>query len=163
MERKAARGQQLPPHEVQLLNSLKPHELKQRAHDLYQVGWTLASIGEALDPPRPRSTVRSWVDKVAKSNAKVMIDAPIVEPTRRESTQDRKSPGLDEATITRLQYLAPLAKKYRAKMSGTSEPAVANTRLTRLCKDMYLKGVTIRELAEAAGVTYRAMYKRVHK
>lgn len=163
MERKAARGQQLPPHEVELLNSLKPHELKQRAHDLYQVGWTLASIGEALDPPRPRSTIRSWVDRVASSGARVVIDATITLPQRREATQNRKSPGLDEATITRLQYLAPIAKKYRAKMSSTSEPAVANKRLTRLCKEMYLKGVTIRELAEAAGVTYRAMYKRVHK
>lgn len=46
-------------------------------------------------------------------------------------------------------------------MASTSAPAVANQRLTELCKDLHSRNVSIRELAEAAGVTYRAMYKRV--
>jgi DNA-binding Xre family transcriptional regulator len=46
-------------------------------------------------------------------------------------------------------------------MASTSAPAVANSRLTELCKKLYDNKVSIRELAEAAGVTYRAMYKRV--
>jgi len=162
-KRKAARGQELPPKEVEYLNSLRPHELHQRAHDLYKLGWTLEAIGSALSPAKGRSTVRNWVSSTEKSTSRIVLDAPTPEPVRRESTQERKSPGLDEDTIKRLQYLAPRAKKYRAKMSSTSEPAVANTRLTRLCKEQYSKGVTIRELAEASGVTYRAMYKRVHK
>jgi hypothetical protein len=46
-------------------------------------------------------------------------------------------------------------------MTKTSAHAVANDRLTNLCRHLYAKGVGITALAEAAGVTYRAMYKRV--
>jgi lambda repressor-like predicted transcriptional regulator len=33
--------------------------------------------------------------------------------------------------------------------------------LTDICTKLHENGVGIRELAEAAGVTYRAMYKRI--
>jgi DNA-binding Xre family transcriptional regulator len=46
-------------------------------------------------------------------------------------------------------------------MASTSAPAVANKRLTDLCKRLHQNNVSVRELAEAAGVTYRAMYKRL--
>jgi DNA-binding Xre family transcriptional regulator len=46
-------------------------------------------------------------------------------------------------------------------MATTAAQAVANDRLTGICITLYKNGVSIKELAEAAGVTYRAMYKRI--
>jgi hypothetical protein len=60
-----------------------------------------------------------------------------------------------------IQSLAPLARTYRAKMTQTSAAAVANRRLTDICSKLHESGVSIKELAAAAGVTYRAMYKRI--
>jgi hypothetical protein len=63
--------------------------------------------------------------------------------------------------LEEIKSLAPLARGFRAKMASTSAAAVANARLTSLCTKLYENGVGIKEIAEAAGVTYRAMYKRI--
>jgi DNA-binding Xre family transcriptional regulator len=46
-------------------------------------------------------------------------------------------------------------------MANTTAAAVANDRLSGICITLYQKGVSIKDLAAVAGVTYRAMYKRV--
>lgn len=167
MSRKSARGQKLPPQEVELLNSLTADVLIGRVKALYLQGWSLQCIGEALSPKRPRTTIRSWVLKASsqeKSDTGI-IDAPI--PMPRLATEEgvyqkkRKSPGVPKSAHEDIQLLAPLARTFRSRMASTSAPAVANQRLTDLCKELHTNGVSIRELAEAAGVTYRAMYKRV--
>lgn len=164
MDRRTARNQPLPPLEVELLNSLSGDQLYNRVHDLYHAGWALQAIGDCLSPKRPRSTVRSWVMR-PKDTQKV-VDAPIPTPkhkTHPEGYQKKrpKSPGLSQDSIEQIQSLAPLARQYRAKMSNTSAHAVANARLTDICTKLHHNGVGITELARAAGVTYRAMYKRV--
>lgn len=68
---------------------------------------------------------------------------------------------MSKATIEDIRILAPLARTFRAKMASTAAPAVANARLTDLCKELYANDVPIKDLAAAAGVTYRAMYKRI--
>lgn len=166
--RKTARGQKLPPQEVEFLNSLAVDvdALIARVNALYVEGWSLQCIGESLNPPRPRTTIRSWVLRAASQEAidsKVM-DAPIPSPklTEEGSKRPKKvSPGMSNATLENIRTLAPLARTFRAKMTSTAAPAVANQRLTDLCKDLYNNGVSIKELAAAAGVTYRAMYKRI--
>lgn len=163
MERKVARGQRLPLEEVDYLGTLKPYELKQRAYDLYNAGWALDAIGSELDPPRPRNTIYNWIRQIERSETRITLDAPTPRPESAIIVRRYRSPGIDEDTATRLQYLGGLAKNYRAKMNSFSEPAVANRRLTTLCKELQDKGVSIRELAEATGVTYRAMYKRLNK
>lgn len=158
--RKSARGQKLPPQEVELLNSITVDALIGRVNALYKEGWSLQTIGDSLTPARPRTTIRSWVLK-DQSNT---IDAPIPTPKiTEEGTQRPKkvSPGMSNATFEDIRTLAPLARTFRAKMTSTAAPAVANQRLTDLCKDLYNNGVSIKELAAAAGVTYRAMYKRI--
>jgi len=165
MPRRTARGQQLPPTEVEFLNSLSKDLLVQRTHDLYQAGWALDAIGSALSPNRPRTTIRSWVQRATLSEQKV-IDAPIPSPqlkTSPEGYQKKRpdSPGIKQADYDQIKSLAPTARTYRSRMASTSAPAVANQRLTELCKRLHSENVSIKELAEAAGVTYRAMYKRV--
>jgi len=161
MSRKAARGQKLPPQEVELLNSITPDALIGRVAALYSEGWSLQCIGEVLSPRRPRTTIRSWVVK----NQPNIVDAPIPSPKAAASEvgyqKMRVSPGIPQGTFEDIQQLSPLARTFRSRMASTSAPAVANERLTQICKDLHANSVSIRELAEAAGVTYRAMYKRV--
>lgn len=163
MSRKTARGQQLPPEEVELLNSLSGDTRVERVKALYDAGWSLQTIGDSLSPKHPRTTVRTWVQRATGTDT---LDAPIPAPKQKtpqggKRPSRQKSPGIPQEALETIRSLAPLARTFRARMSSTSAAAVANGRLTSLCKDLHAKNVSIRELAEAAGVTYRAMYKRV--
>ena len=165
--RRPARSQPIPPNEAAYLNSLDPDALIQRANELYQSGWTLQAIGDALNPPRPRSTIRSWVLRYQLPDSK-RPDAPLPSPnyaTHPDGYQPRrpKSPGILPDELALIQELAPIARTYRAMMPNASSAAVANDRLTGICIRLYNSGVPIRELADAAGVTYRAMVKRVKR
>jgi len=167
MPRRTARSQPLPPAEVEYLNSLTIDALIPRVNALYNAGWALQAIGECLSPRRPRSTVRSWVVKAAELGAQEVVNAPTIpspiHKTSAEGYQKRRptSPGIPEDTFDEIGSLSLLARGYRAKMASTSAAAVANRRLSDICKKLHKNGVGIRELAAAAGVTYRAMYKRV--
>lgn len=163
MSRRAARGQELPPEEVELLNSLKDKARIERVASLFHAGWSLQAIGDSLSPRHPRSTIRSWVMKATGLN---LIDAPIPVPKLKTEKSGyaktrSKSPGISEDDFELIRRFAPLARTFRSRMASTSAPAVANQRLTELCKKLNENGVSVRELAEAAGVTYRAMYKRI--
>ena len=163
MSRRAARGQELPPAEVELLNGLEAAARIERVAELFNAGWSLQAIGDSLSPKHPRSTIRSWV---LKASGLKVIDAPIPVPKLKTDkngyTKTRpKSPGISEDVLEQIRLLAPLARGFRSRMASTSAPAVANGRLTELCKNLNENGVSVRELAEAAGVTYRAMYKRI--
>jgi len=166
MNRRTARDQPIPPAEVEYLNSLEINALIPRVNALYNAGWALQAIGDCLSPRRPRSTVRSWVLKAKGLAPLENVDAPIPSPkhkTSAEGYQKRKpeSPGMASDVFEEIQSLAPLARTYRAKMTQTSAAAVANRRLTDICAKLHESGVSIKELAAAAGVTYRAMYKRI--
>jgi len=169
MSRRAARGQQLPPQEVEYLNNLPKEALIYRVKMLFDEGWPLDAIGQSFQRKRPRSTVRSWVlraeDNWDSDACLLFADAPIPSPKLKTSAEYQKvrpeSPGISSDTLEQIHYLAPLARTYRSRMSSTSAPAVANERLTNLCKKLHANNVPIKELAEAAGVTYRAMYKRI--
>ncbi len=163
MSRRTARGQQLPPHEVELLNSLTGENRVERIAALFKAGWSLQTIGDSLVPRHPRSTVRSWV---LRAKGVELGDAPL--PVPRLKTPEGgyqkvrpESPGIPQDDLEQIRTLSPLARGYRSRMASTSAPAVANKRLTDLCKRLHQNNVSVRELAEAAGVTYRAMYKRL--
>lgn len=163
MSRTPARGQQLPPQEVELLNSLQGEQRIERVAALFNAGWSLQMIGDSLQPPHPRSTIRTWVQRAKGLNT---IDAPIPTPRLKtpQAGYEKKrpnSPGISPDALETIRQLAPLARTFRSRMASTSAAAVANQRLTDLCKKLYAERVSIRELAEAAGVTYRAMYKRI--
>jgi hypothetical protein len=73
------------------------------------------------------------------------------------------SPGISPIDKARIEQLSPLARRYRSKMTLSSPQAVANDELTRICTRLYETNVTVKELAEAANVTYRAMARRLGK
>ena len=164
MNRRSARGQSLPADEISLLNDLEGFELFARARTLYQHGWTLRSIGEAFDPPRARSTIRYWINTplpiASAYDPLPTTPVPVLATQASEQRQPRRSLTASEAeTISRL---APQARKYRATMNQGHPAAKANRELTELCVRLHhTDRVTIRELADAAGVSYRAMARRV--
>lgn len=137
---------------------------------LFDGGWPLDAMGESFPRKRTRSTIRSWVLRAEQNwdsdACSVFADAPIPEPrlkTPEGGYQKIKPEGQKIRTndLEQIKQLAPQARTFRSRMASTSAPAVANQRLTELCKKLHQEKVGIKDLAEAAGVTYRAMYKRI--
>jgi hypothetical protein len=48
-------------------------------------------------------------------------------------------------------------------MASTHAAAQANAELTDLAHSLYKQNIPIQEIADAAGVTYRAMYRRIYR
>ena len=162
-KRRFARKQPLPIFEVSLLSSLTDDSLYTRIRDLYNEGWTLQSIGNAFNPPRPRSTIRSWV---LREHEYTPLLAPVVKPkikTGPKGYVSRRipSPGIPKDTLHRMGELAPLARRYRSGMLENSPISRANDELNKICEELYNNHVTVKELALAAQVTYRAMARRL--
>jgi len=154
----------LPPEEVELLNSITLDALTIRARDLYVAGWSLQSIGDALIPPRRKTTVRSWVLRAAGASysPQEVIDAPTPIPAPKLSkTRSKASSTISPDDLAQIQQLSPLAQQFRSGMAPSSAPATANARLSTLVKALYDQGISLKDLAASANVTYRAMYKRV--
>ena len=154
--RKAARNQPLPPEEVSILLSLQGTPLKARCFALYQAGWTLAAIGDPLS--RARSTIRSWVNTGPYSTDNITVPHP---EDRSYVPKRPRKPEIHEDERLAIQELAPIARRYRSRLPSHHPSALANQELTILCMQLHLEGVPIQELADIAGVTYRAMYRRV--
>jgi hypothetical protein len=164
-KRHPARKQALPESEAELLSTLFDKEFYTRVRQLFEAGWSLQSIGNACNPVRRRSTVKFWV---ARNHEHSPVTTPI--PTPKLKTGPRGyvsrrpvSPGISGADRSRIEQLSPLARRYRSKMTPNSPQALANDELTIICTRLYESNVPVRELAEVAGVTYRAMARRLGK
>ena len=171
----------LPPDEAQVLRSLSGKILRARVSELFYSGWSLAAIAEAFDPPRARSTIRSWIvpsptpypsrpTPVSSSPSSSLPitaaedshpPAPAPKPREERRIYDPRSPQLSIAAARKIADLAPVARHHRAGAAPTGRYAVANDELNRLCRLHFERGVSIRELALAAGVSYKAMERRV--
>ena len=190
--------QTLPVEERRLLRSLSGAPLRARARALHEAGWSLASIANAFDPPRQRSSVRAWV--LSNSSSPVEQPAHLPPPpipsssssssssyssiaageksafssslsaaagsasaaaSVRRRVYDPSQPRISPAARRRISGLAPLARRYRARTNPNGTYARANQELTELCHDLYRTGASVRELSLAAGVTYRAMARRL--
>ena len=178
----------LPPDEAQVLRSLSGKILRARVSELFYSGWSLAAIAEAFDPPRARSTIRSWIvpsptpypsrptpvssppsssslpitaAESCPSPAPAPSPSPTPKPREERRIYDPRSPQLSIAAARKIADLAPVARHHRAGAAPTGRYAVANDELNRLCRLHFERGVSIRELALAAGVSYKAMERRV--
>lgn len=154
--RRSARNQSLPEDEALFLQSLTGMQLRSRCQHLYQAGWTLSAIGSPIN--RPRSTVRVWVTETPNSPA----IRPIPTPINKEYVHKKPpSPGIPEDIQSRIAQLAPIARSYRSTYTPSHPATKANKELTDICRQYNELGVPIQELANLAGVTYRAMYRRI--
>ena len=180
--------QVLPQSEREFLAVLKGDELKARVKALNEGGWSLGAIADAFTPPKQRSSIRVWATgntqtrpdhppipltslSSSPSRSRSHTHSSSILPAAEKSTSARKrvrraydpaSPLLTRQTQQQIQKLSPLARQYRARANPNGIYAKANVELTELCKDLYFKqNVSVRELSDAAGVTYRAMARRI--
>jgi hypothetical protein len=168
--RRYARAQNLPQAETNILRDIQSHAriaaefhlLYNRALELYQLGWPLRAIGEAFDPPIHRTTIHGWVS-LALTNPHSTPNhgfPPATAPPL--TTQPLPIPrvlSLDEThKLSDLQYAA---RRYRNAMSYDHPAARSSRELTDLCKNLYSAGISIKDIADAAGVSYQSISKRV--
>jgi hypothetical protein len=153
----------LPKSEAEFLASLSKEQLWRRVKDLNDAGWTLQSIADAFNPPRRRSTIRSWVIKDTPE-CEFITATPTPPQAKPKSRRKRpKSPGIPLDEQLHIARLSPVARRFRARTNPSSVSFTANQELTNIAGLLYNKGVTVSELARASGVTYRAMKRRVDK
>lgn len=157
----------LPDDEVRFLSSLPLGLFHSRLRSLWDAGWSLKSIADSLNPPSPKSTVHFWVKNAhiaeqrrsipAPPPKSLTVSAPIANAPRARSI----SPKVPEDMKQHIQELSVLSRRYRAKTSPDSPLALANRELTEIALSLYHRGVPAAEIAKAAGVTYRAMARRI--
>lgn len=169
----------LPSEEVEVLVRCSGDVLRARVQALREAGWTLASIADAWTPPKQRSSIRllattptttplpivSSPPSPSPSHSSSLTAAERKNPVRRHRRARRfyaqESPKISKDDARTLKRLAPLARRHRARANPNGVYAVANTELTGLCIVLYRNGVSVQELAATAGVTYRAMARRL--
>lgn len=160
-------NQKLPDDEVRFLAAMPQELLPGRLRSLWVAGWSLGVIAKSLKPARPKSTVHFWVKNAADQEQTRTIpspppksltsSAPLASSPRMRSI----SPEVPLDMIPHIQQLAQLSKRYRAKTPASSPLAQANRELTEIALELYHRGVPAASIADAAGVTYRAMARRI--
>ena len=153
----------LPKSERDLLVTLTKDALCFRVQELVAVGWSYQSIANAFTPVKTRSTIRAWtVRKVKEQTSISPVPRPPIKSPRLRRVRP-KSPGIPIDEQLRIARLSPLASRYRSRTSPASASFNANHERSDIAKNLYLKGVTVSELARVSGVTYRAMKRRVDR
>lgn len=169
MSRRSARLQSIPKKEADFLNSLSGPNLHKRVSTLFHAGWTLQSIGEALTPPKGRSTIKSWVDRYPQRDLLLYpldVDVPIPRLRTPDGGYQRLtpvSPGVPSDVADVLKNIAPIAKNYRARMSSVTAEYQANQEMDRIVRELRDNDVSIADIARAANVTHRAIARRLSK
>jgi hypothetical protein len=159
----------LPKDEVVFIKSLSRPDSEARLRALWESGWSLSILGDSLDPKRPKTTVHFWVKRAPSTIQHRSIPAPPPRslttsvPTKSAPRVRSVSPGVPPAMKDTLKNLATLANRYRARTLANSPMAQANRDLTAMATALRAMGVPTAAIAEAAGVSYRAMARRLSK
>lgn len=159
--------QKLPDDEVRYLASMPPELLPSRLKALWLAGWSLGVIAKSLKPARPKSTVHFWVKNASEQEQTRTIPAPPAKsltasaPLSSAPRTRSISPEVPPELTSHIRQLAELSKRYRAKTPPSSPLAQANRELTEISLELYHRGVPAASIADAAGVTYRAMARRI--
>lgn len=159
----------LPADEVNFITHLSRPDMESRLRALWEAGWSLALLGDSLNPPRPKTTIHFWVKRAPLKEQFRAIPTPpprsltTSAPTKAAPRVRSISPGVPPDLKPRLQELALLAQRYRARTPASSPLALANEELTAIAMTLRSMGVPTAAIAEAAGVSYRAMARRVSK
>lgn len=159
----------LPADEVTFINSLPRPQAESRMRALWEIGWSLQSIGSSLNPPRPKTTIHFWVKRATPEQQHRQVPSPPPRslttsvPTRTAPRVRTISPGVPEHLKSEIKELSLQARLYRAKTPAGHPVALANDQLTTMVKTLYTMGVPAQALADAAGVSYRAMIRRITK
>lgn len=159
----------LPHDEVEFLASLPTNQAHSRLRALWEGGWSLGSLGDSLTPARPKTTIHFWVKKASLEEQRRALPTPppasltSTAPTRIAPRLRSISPGVPPDIRPRLRELSELSRRYRSKTPASSPLAQANDELTSIAKTLRSMGVPAASIAEAAGVSYRAMARRLSR
>lgn len=159
----------LPEDESLFLNSLLDETRNKRLRALWEAGWSLSTLGEALSPSRGKTTIHFWIMHIEPGEQRRVIPDPppkslsSLTPLNTSARVRSISPKVPPASKARLRELSVLSKRYRARTPDDSPFAIANRELTELAKQLRDSGIPTALIAEAAEVTYRAMAKRLSK
>jgi hypothetical protein len=159
----------LPKDEVAFIDSLSRPEAEARLRALWEAGWSLSVLGQSLVPVRPKTTIHFWVKRAAPTSQARPTPPPpprsftTAVPTKSAPRVRSISPGVPPSMKPRLKELSHLARRYRAKTLPDSPLAQANRDLTAMAIALRSMGVPTAAIAEAAGVSYRAMARRLSK
>ena len=164
-----AQKTRLPQDEVSFLGSLSRPDMEARLRALWESGWSLAILGDSLKPRRPKTTIHFWVKRAENQKQFRQIPPPppksltSAAPTKKAPRLRTVSPNVPPDMKPRLKELSALAKRYRARTTSDSPFAQANRDLTAMATALRAMGVPTAKIAEAAGVSYRAMARRLSK
>lgn len=158
----------LPDDEVRFLNALPTPEMHSRLAYLHEQGWSLASLARSLTPPKPKTTVHYWIRNAPTPKEQrrpaptppthtLMSALPVLRGVKVRSVAPKVPPDIRP----RLRELAQVSRRYRAKTPSASPTAQANRELTQLAVQLHAHGVPTSEIAAAAGLTYRAVARRI--
>jgi hypothetical protein len=159
----------LPQDEVTFIESLERPEMESRLRALWEAGWSLNSLGLSLVPERPKTTIHFWVKRAASTQQFRPVPSPPPRslttsvPVKSAPRLRTISPGVPQDMKSRIKNLAEMARRYRAKTPSDSPIAQANEELTTISRTLRSMGVPTQALADAAGVSYRAMARRISK
>lgn len=159
----------LPADEVAYLASLPREEMESRLRALWENGWSLASLGDSVQPQRPKTTIHFWVKRAATTPQSRILPTPPPKslttsvPVKSAPRLRSISPGVPSDIRDRIRELSILARRYRAKTPPNSPIALANDELTAIARTLSSMGVPTQAIADVAGVSYRAMARRITK
>lgn len=158
----------LPQDEMRFLESLQLPDMHARLAHLHAHGWSLASIARSFSPPRPKTTVHYWIRNAPSPSEQrrsvppppintIMHAIPVIKSPKVRSISPKVPPNMRP----HLRELAQVSRRYRAKTPPHSATAQANQKLTQLAVQLHSHGVPTSDIAAAAGLTYRAIARRI--
>ena len=156
----------LPSDEIDFLKQLTPEKRNSRLAALHEAGWSLSVLSRALD--KPKTTVHFWIKHSSKSDfiTQKLVPEPTISIIKRLNNGHTLkirtiSPKVPPDLVPVIRDLSAKSRRYRSRTPNGSPIAVANRELTRLAVNLHSQGVSTAALADAAGVTYRAMARRI--
>lgn len=157
MPRTIARGQSLPDDEVAILATLHGAARQIRVYALFEAGWPLSAIGVAVG--HSRSTVHGWISEIPKPENMPTVPEPA--PKFKYVPKKLPSTPILPSDHYRLRELAVVARRFRGVMAPTHPAAIANREYAELIHHLHLRGTSVRDIAEAANASERAIRRRL--
>jgi hypothetical protein len=163
----------LPQSEIDYLAQLSASDkfaFQSRLKALWEAGWSLSILGNSVSPKRPRATIHYWVRQAASVPQLAAIPQPEFNqplPTALlgvvSATTRTIAPSVTPDVAAKLRALSLQARRYRSRTSESNQFAVANREFTALVKDLRSQGIPAVDIANAAGISYRAVARRAAK
>lgn len=152
-----------PSEEADRLRALREKgdlpQLRSRIKALRDAGWTLRSIGNAIESPH--TTVKMW-QVTADPDVKVDPEVP-TPPRRRRETVVRLRPDIPSGEVEELRRLAASARTVRGWTPSDAQSRKDAAELERRLEIYVARHVPVKRIANHLELTYRAVAARLER